>query len=115
MALQEWLGPQKKRSGLNSVKLDAAGVWPARLVNFSSHGWHSFTRVGAPFPGWAEATRHIDRPTYMDVHLGFATGFPQAIQVKPRAQYRKAQPAKKTYALASALRQSAEAIRQKRG
>lgn len=114
MALEGWVGRQKKYSGLNSVRLDARGVWPQRLVAYSSHGWHSFTRVGAPTAGWAELTRSIDRPRYQDIALGFATGLPQAMALKPRAQYRKAQPAKKTYALAAALRQSAEAIRAKR-
>jgi hypothetical protein len=115
MALAQWLGPQKRSSGLTSIKLDARGYWPERLVGFSSHGWHSFTREGAPTAKWAQSYHAIVRPRYMDVKLNYATGLAQAMIVKPRAQYRKAQPAKKTYALAAALRQSAEAIRSKRG
>lgn len=116
MPLKPWLYGGQDRSHLNSVKLKARGVWPERLVSFSSTGWHSFMREGAPSSAWAERLHTIVRPEWIDVPLVFATGLDAtSALVKPRSQYRKAQPAKKTAALQASLRASAAAIAAKRG
>lgn len=101
-------------SKLTSVKLRARGVWPQRLVGFNGAMAFGNMRRGAPNAGWAHITRYIDRPRWMDVPPIFVYGV-QLPAAGVRSQYRKAQPAKKTYALALSLRNSAQAIAAKRG
>lgn len=120
MGLRDLQGPIDRRTrGLHSVQLDNSRWLAGHLVSYSSHGWHSFMREGAPAhrPNtgpWYARYNNIIRPEWIDVPLVFATGIQQNSLVLPRAQYRKAQSAKKTYALAQALRNSAQAIAAKR-
>lgn len=119
MALVEWMGrPRRVDEGLHSIKLDGSERYARLLTAFSATGWHSFIRGGAPTYGWATGMhyRTVTRPKYMDVNMTASIGITDGtVAQRPRSQYRKAQPAKKTYALSQALRNSAQAIAAKRG